>query len=159
MSNPAPSLYENAADVEINDGNPIVFPAGISKGSIVSPSNPVQVPLHLWNDKGGGSAALMENVKLGVKDASGTSEGQFIDGTPLNGNQPFYEVRSYGAQGCVDDAQAGYQAVGGDTYRNIGNIPANARRNIWVRVNVPADADSGDGILDGLLVVDYTFTP
>lgn len=157
--NPAPAFYENAADVVIDNGNPIQFPTNVSKGDIQAPPDAGQFPIYLWNDKAGGSAAKMEAVKIGVKDSSGTNTGEFITGTALNGSKPFYEVRSYGAQGCVDDAQVDYQPVGGNTYRSIGDIPANARRHIWIRANVPADATSGAQKLNGLLVVDYAFTP
>lgn len=155
MAVPVPSFYEsNDVDV-INDANPIAFGL-LSKGSIAYPSDTEKRQIHLWNDKGGGAGSVeMQDVKIGVKDSNGLNTGEFIAGTVLNGYQPFFQGRSSGAQGTTDDAQSDWQVIGGDTYRDIGNIPSNGRRTIYFRCNLASDATVGS--FNGLLVCDFDY--
>lgn len=155
MADPVLEFYEDDGFTIIDAGNPLSFGL-VSKGGIALPSKEAQSPIQIWNDKGGGAGSVeMQDVKIGVKDSLGGNTGEFILGTALNGNTPFMEVRSDGATGTTDDAQGVFEAVGGDTYRDIGNIPANAGRDIYLRMNIPADATVG--AFDGLVVIDYTF--
>lgn len=155
MAVPVPAFYEsNDVDV-INAGNPIAFGL-ISKGTVSYPTDTAKRQIHLWNDKGGGAGSVeMSSVKIGVKDSDGMNTGEFITGTALNGLQPFFEGRSDGAQGTPDDAQSAWQVIGGDVYRDIGNIPSNARRTVLFRIDTPGDATVG--AFDGLLVCDFDY--
>jgi hypothetical protein len=160
MPDPVPSFYENdstpPAGTVINGGNPIAY-GNITRGLVGVPTDAQQLPIHLWNDKNVGTAKTMEQVKIGVKDSLGGNSGFFIAGTALNGNKPFYEAKSTGALNCPDDAQLTYSPIGGVTMLLVGDIPANARRHIWIQCNVPADSVAGS--LNALFVVDYTFVP
>ena len=151
MSNPAPGFSTNS-DAALPS---VAFPL-CTRGTITDLPDAATFPLHLWNDKGGGSAASMQTVKVGVRDVSGTSLDVVVTGTELNGYSPMIECRSYGAQGCADDAQADWTPIGGDDVLAIGDIPANARRALYFRMNVPADAPA---VTMGAfkLFVDYTF--
>jgi hypothetical protein len=151
MGNPVPSFTKNT-DAALAA---IAFPSS-PRGSITDLPDANSFPLHIWNDKGGGSAASMQTVKVGVRDVTGTNNDLVITGTALNGYAPMIECRSYGAQGCSDDSQAAWTPIGGDTMLDIGDIPANARRALYLRMNVPADAP---GVNAGSfkLFVDYTF--
>lgn len=157
---PVPSFYENdstpSGGTIINSGNQVAF-GSATKGSVAAPTRSGQTPFHLWNDKNGGSAKTMKSVTLTVKDSSGGNTGQFISGTSMNSNKPFFEMRSQGSSGCPDDAQASFKPVGGTIALAIGDIPPNSRRSIYVQCNVPADATSGAGLLAGQIVVDYSF--
>lgn len=162
MADPIPSFYENNDTDVLHPGNVIAF-GSVSKGSIYEPTDGEKRPIHLWNDKGGGSADTMETVQIGAKSVAGGDVASFIQGTALNGNVPVTEVRSngaahFGSTPISDDAQASYTPVGGLTYLSIGDIPANAYRSLDFRVNLPADFPSGANELDGKLVVEYTFT-
>jgi len=160
MPDPVPSFYENdstpSGGTVINGGNPIAF-GNITRGLIGTPTDAQQLPIHVWNDKNVGTAKTMEQVKVGVKDTSGGNVGDFIDGTVLNGNAPFYEAKSDGSLNCPGDGQLVYTPIGGTHMLAVGDIPANARRHLWIQCNVPADALAGS--LDALFVVDYTFVP
>jgi len=159
MADPLPGFYENdstpLSGAALNDLNPVDF-GPLPLGEVSQPQDSKHRPLHLWNDKGGGARKTMETVELALKDSLGGDTGQFIAGTAGNGFVPFYEVRSSGAAGCQDDAETLWSKVGGLIEHLIGDIPAGARRSIWLRCEVPLDA-TGD--LTGLLVVNYTFTP
>jgi len=155
MADPVLEFYEDDGFTVIDSENPLSFGLA-SKGGIALPTKEAQYPIQIWNDKGGGAGSVeMQNVKIGIKDSLGGNTGEFILGTALNGNQPFMEARSDGATGTTDDAQGTFEAVGGDTFRDIGNIPANSGRDIFLRLNIPADATVG--AFNGLVVVDYTF--
>lgn len=159
MADPVPSLYENdstpSGGTVINAGNPIAF-GNVPKGTASEPSDSGKYPIHLWNDKGGSAGSVdMKQVKIGVKNSLGGNAGEFISGTVLNGNQPFFEAKSSGAYGITDDAQSAFTRIGGDTFLDVGDIPSNCRRSILVKLNVAPDATVGSQVPQ--LVVDYTF--
>jgi len=151
MGNPVPSFTKNT-DAALAT---IAFPSS-PRGVITDLPDANSFPLHIWNDNGGGSAASMQTVKIGVRDVSGTSLDLVITGTALNGYLPMIECRSYGAQGCSDDAQSAWTPIGGATMLDVGDIPANARRALYLRMNVPADAPAVNAG-QFKLFVDYTF--
>jgi len=151
MNEPNPEFYENDDATLIGPANKVAL-GGVTRGTVAEPTGAGKKPVHLWNDKGGGTLKAMELVRVGVKDLSGGDAGEFIAGTALNGSQPFYECRSYGASGCPDDGQGSFVPIGGTTWRAIGDIPANARRSLHVRCSVPADATVGAGQISGRLV-------
>jgi len=147
MTAPVVTFYENdstpGGGTQIDGGNPIAF-GNVSKGTASFAVGEQMTPFHLWNDKGGGAgSADMKNVRVGIKNTLGGNTGEFIEGTVLNGNQPFIGVRSDGAYGTTDDAQAPYESIGGNTFRNIGDIPGNCRRSLWLQLNVAPDAAVG----------------
>lgn len=159
MADPVVTFYENdstpGGGTIINGGNPISW-GNVSKGTTEDPTDAQKFPFHLWNDKGGGAGSNeMKNVRVGIKNQNGGNSGEFVLGTALNGNQPYVGMRSDGAYGVTDDAQATYQRIGGNTFRNIGNIPSNCRRSIWLQLNLAPDAAVGQQ--QPMLVVDYTF--
>lgn len=160
MPDPIPSFYENdstpSGGTILDNSNPLLF-GSVPKSSISVPSDVAQSPIHVWNDKNVGTAKAMTQVKVGMKDSAGGNTGEFISGTALNGNKPFFEAKSNGSSGCPDDGQAAFTPIGGNTYLSVGDIPANARRHIYVRMNAPADAASGLTVLDSKLVIDYSF--
>jgi hypothetical protein len=154
MADPCPQFYDNDDATLIDSANKINF-GNISKGTISEPLDDKKRPIHLWNRKGSTLAVDMLEVKIGVKDNGGGNTGEFISGTVQNGYQPVFEARSDGSQGITDDAQSSWTRVGGDTFLNIGDIPTNARRSIYVRINLPPDATVESN--EPILVVDYTF--
>lgn len=157
---PIVSFYDNdstpTGGTVIDNSNPIAFGV-VNRSTTGTPSNTLQSPFHLWNDKNGGTAKTMKSVKIGVKDSSGGNTGQFISGTAGNGNIPFFSAKSQGSSGCPDDGQVAYTVIGGANYLSVGDIPANARRSIWLQCSVPADATSGSALLGSIVVVEYTF--
>ena len=155
MSAPVVGWYEKDDATVINAANKLAF-GNITAGATATPSAVGQSPLHLWNDKGGGAAATMTAVQVGFKNSSGGDTGEYIAGTTLNGNVPFFQAKSYGSTGCADDAQSGYTAVGGTTWLSVGNIPANACRWLYLQFGVPADASNGLN-LAGRPIVSYWY--
>ena len=152
MGNPVPAFEKNTG-VALSA---IAFPSS-PRGTITDLPDAASFPLYLWNDKGGGSASSMMTVKIGIRDICGTSNDVVITGTELNGYMPMIECRSYGSAGCSDDSQEAWTPIGGSLMLDIGDIPANARRSLYLRMNVYADAPA---IAAGQfnLFVDYTFT-
>jgi hypothetical protein len=160
MAEPAPGFYQNnsspSTGTPLNDLSPVNFGL-VPRASIVNPLAALNFPFHLWNDKGGGILPKMEDVEILIKNPAGGDTGQILVGTAGNGNLPFYEVKSSGSLGCNDDAQSDFSPVGALVALAIGDIPANARRSLHVRMNLPYDAANGS--LSALIIVDYTFTP
>jgi len=160
MAEPAPGFYQNnstpSTGTSLNDLNRVDFGVAV-RASIVNPLSPLNFPFHLWNDKAGGTRPTMEDVEILIKNLAGGDTGERLVGTAGNGFVPFFEVKSSGSFGCPDDAQASFTPVGALDTLIVGNIPANARRSIHVRINLPADASNGS--LSSLIIVDYTFTP
>lgn len=134
MSAPVVTFYENDDIAVINAGNPLAF-GNIEVGD-AGALPAAQAPFHLWNDKGGGAAATMLMVEVGAKNSAGGNTGEAIE-------NEYFEARSYGAVGCVDDAQSEYTPIGGTTYLDIGDIPAGACRYLYLRCNVPVGATDG----------------
>jgi len=162
MADPVVSFYENdstaGGGTVMNAGNPLSF-GSVSRGTTRVPGSD-QSPLHVWNDKAGVCSSVdMESVRIGFTDASGGLTGEAINGTTLNGSEPFFEARSAGSSGCPDDAQTEWTRVGGTHYLDVGDIPSNSRRSIYVRAAVPVDASVGANALACRLIVDYTFEP
>ncbi len=117
---------------------------------------------HLWNNKDINSGSNIVSLKLGVACSNGLFTGQ----TTYQGQEAVTEkwisVKSNGAggSGIVDDANASFKAVGGalddvDNYLSLGDMPADTYRQIYVRVEVPAGAES-DGFTYPVLVLEYT---
>ena len=155
MSAPVVGWYEKDDITVINAANKLAF-GTVTAGATAVPTRNGQVPFHLWNDKGGGSAVTMTSVTLGFKNASGGDTGEYIAGTTLNGNVPFFQARSYGSTACPDDAQSSYTAIGGTTYLSIGDIPANACRWVYLQCALPVDASDGLD-LAGRMQVSYWY--
>lgn len=113
--------------------------AGLLKSGAVTAS----VPCHLWNDRGGGSALKMGNIKI----TAALNDGRYGGGAYPQGAElvagKWVELKSAGVlgTGITDDTQTLFTPVGGDPALNglaVGAIPANAGRVIAMRINVPA---------------------
>lgn len=102
---------------------------------------------HIWNDKGLVlGSAKMTSVKITTRDADGLEVGNIV-------TQKWAEIKSTiivagadignGAGDIsdeTDDDWPEFQAVGKENYADLGNIPANCYRVIFVRVNIPTSA-------------------
>jgi hypothetical protein len=150
MADPLVTFYENDNATVMNSGNPLAF-GNVVQGQTKTPPDSGQYPFHVWNDKGGGSRATMTSVEIGILDITGGTVGEHVTGK-------YCELKSNGASGCTDDAQASFTAVGGTTKLAVGDIPANACRKIYARIVCPAGATQG---LDLAMTFEiwYTFTP
>ncbi|MBA7552694.1 hypothetical protein ES705_45264 [subsurface metagenome] len=102
---------------------------------------------HIWNDKGlvlGSSD--MTSVKITVRD----SDGLLVELITI---QKWVEVKSTlivegadisngaGVKGTnTNDDMADFQPVGKEGYLNLGDIPANCYRKVFIRVKIPTSA-------------------
>ncbi len=102
---------------------------------------------HIWNDKGKvlGSSD-MTSVLITVRD----SDGLLVELITI---QKWVEVKSTlivegadvsngpGDKGTnTDDGMADFQPVGKEGYLDLGDIPANCYRKVFIRVNIPTSA-------------------
>lgn len=140
MADPIPTFYDQNG-AQILAANPLDF-GNLVKG-VVTELPASQFPFLLWNDKGGGSAAKMTGVSITILDATGGTEGECINGTVGNGELPFFLAKSLGSSGCPDDGQAEWTRVGGARVLEVGDIPANASRSIYLKIDTPTDATVG----------------
>jgi len=137
MADPNPSIWNAANDTEITAINYGTGDAGDYKPSSAG------TEYHIWNDKGAVlTSSPMTSVKITVRD----SDGQWVENVTV---QKWVEVKSTtihaGADGgsisgYSDDNFADFQAVGKDGYANLGDIPYDCYRKVFIRVNIPTSA-------------------
>ena len=102
----------------------------------LEPTDPPEVTIHLWNNKGGSCEKSASDIFISVvnadKNISGGSnyEGQEIIDDDL------VQAKSDGVEGSgiVDDAQASWTPIGKTSYLSVGNIPTNCARKIHFRL-------------------------
>jgi len=137
MADPNPSIWNAANDTEITAINYGTGDAGDYK-----PSN-AGTEYHIWNDKGAVlTSSPMTSVKITVRD----SDGQWVENVTV---QKWVEIKSTtihagsdggNISGYSDDNFADFQAVGKDGYANLGDIPYDCYRKVFLRVNIPTSA-------------------
>lgn len=136
---PIISFYESGSTpsggTQINSGNPIAF------GSIQKSEISAVQTIDVWNDKNGSSADDAVAPKL-TAISSPDDVSIIFDGTAINGFVSMLEARSCGAFNVPADQQKDWTPIGPTEFLTIGDIPANAKRSIELRLNVPQDADT-----------------
>ena len=137
MADPNPSIWNSDDSSEIIAINFGTGDAGTYEDTEAG------VEYHIWNDKGNvlGSSD-MTSVKITVRD----SNGLLVENITI---QKWLEVKSTTVHagdddgdisGVTDDNMADFQPVGKEGYLNLGNIPYDCYRKVFIRVNIPTSA-------------------
>ena len=137
MPDPVFSIYEGDSSptggTPISSGNPIDF-GRVEKG-VISPT----ITIHIWNDKGGGSADIAIGPRLYAVNGSGDAS-RIFNGTPYNGRKSMLESRSCGSFNIPADQDTEWVPISPTDLMQMGDMVANSMREIELRMNVPLDA-------------------
>ena len=129
---------------EVDSGNPVAI-GEVARGNTGTPTDAQQTYVQVWNDRDGAAASDEAiNVSISVVHISGDANHAAFLGTAENGFNSIIEARSAGSIDCSDDAQSSWTPVGPAQLLDIGNIPRQAARFIFLRVRPPSDMDSID---------------
>jgi hypothetical protein len=112
------------------------------------------ITINIWNDREatmGSGTATAPRLHAVQGDDNPTV---IFNGTTANGNVSMLEARSCAAFGVVADAHTEWTPIGPTEFLDMGDIPAQAMREIELRLNIPIDA-ANLAISDFTLRVQY----
>ncbi len=117
-------------------------PINLTDGGAGIHSITIDNEYHIWNDKGMElEAAKLTSVKITVRDSNGLEIENIVTQRWVQVKSTTIEEGIDGdATGEFDDNMPEFQAIGKDAYLNIGDIPADCYRIIFIRVQIPTSA-------------------